>query len=81
MSLDSYCWARKVKTGNPLSKLILLTISDNANQDNEVFTPHERICQFCECDESSLKRSLGEMQDAGLITIKPSSIILNVKES
>lgn len=80
MSLDSYCWARKVKTGDPLSKLILLIISDNANQDNEVFTSTSRLCQLCECDDNSLKKSLSKLHDDGIITIKSNSIILNVKE-
>ena len=55
MSLILMAQTLKLKVGNPLRKLVLLKLADNANDNGECWPSHGNIADHCEISERSAK--------------------------
>lgn len=56
-----------IDVGNPLRKLILLKLADQANDDGECWPSYQRIADACECSRSTVKTHVRELEKAGLL--------------
>ena len=70
MSMYLTAAAFKLKVGNPLRKLVLLKLADNANDDGECFPSYQRIADDCEISRSSVINHIAWLESAGIISKK-----------
>lgn len=59
--------AMKAKVGNPLRKLVLIKLADNANDQGECWPSYEYISQACEISERSAINHINALVDVGLV--------------
>lgn len=71
MSISCIAWAYKQKTGNPLAKLVLIKLADNANDEGIAILPIPQIAQETELSERTVQRYIQYLSKAGLITVLP----------
>lgn len=55
MSLILMAKAMSIKVGNPLRKLVLLKLADNANDDGICFPSYQYIADVCEISKASAR--------------------------
>ena len=70
MSMDLMVRVMKVKVGNPLRKLVLLKLADNANDHGECWPSVPHIAQQCEISERSVQNHLRELAASGFLWIE-----------
>ncbi|MGQ6506105.1 helix-turn-helix domain-containing protein, partial [Serratia sp. IR-2025] len=68
MSMTLMAAAMKIKVGNPLRKLVLIKMADNANDKNECYPSYQHIADHCECSKSAVKAHIAALIKMGLIT-------------
>ena len=68
MSMYLTAAAFKLKVGNPLRKLVLLKLADNANDNGECFPSFQYIADQCEISKASVMRHIKALEAQGLIT-------------
>lgn len=68
MSMELMAKAMKVKVGNPLRKLVLLKLADNANDMGECWPSYQHIADQCEIARSTVKSHIRELEKVGLLT-------------
>ena len=59
--------ALDIKTGSPLTKLILLKLCDNANDAGECWPSQTNIAEQCETSRETVNRHIKKLTDIGLI--------------
>lgn len=59
--------ACKVRTGDPLSKLVLIALADRANDEGRCWPSIETIADDCECGVTAVKKRLTKLTKLGLI--------------
>ena len=67
MSMDLMVKAMKMKVGNPLRKLVLLKLADNASDAGECWPSYQHIADQCEIARSTVKSHIRELEMAGLL--------------
>lgn len=67
MSMDLMVKAMKTKVGNPLRKLVLLKLADNASDQGECWPSYQHIADQCEIGRSTVKLHIRELEKAGLL--------------
>lgn len=67
MSMDLMVKAMKTKVGNPLRKLVLIKLADNANDQGESWPSYQHIADQCEISRSTVKVHIRELESAGLL--------------
>lgn len=67
MSMDLMVKAMKTKVGNPLRKLVLLKLADNANDQGECWPSYQHIADQCEISRSTVKAHIRELESAGFL--------------
>ena len=70
MSMELMVKAMKAKVGNPLRKLVLLKLADNANDHGECWPSYKYIADQCEIGHSTVRKHIGELVKAGFVSIK-----------
>ena len=70
MSMLLMVEAMKVKVGNPLRKLVLIKLADNANDKGECFPSVAYIAEQCEISERSVQNHIKQLEVDGLIKIE-----------
>ena len=70
MSFQVMSWAVERECPTPTSKLILILLANYADEHNSCFPSRERISKLSNCDERTVRRSLKQLQDLGLIRIE-----------
>lgn len=55
MSMNLMAQAMSIKVGNPLRKLVLIKMADNANDEGECWPSYQHIADHCECSKSAVK--------------------------
>ncbi len=60
--------AMSIKVGNPLRKLVLIKLADNANDDGECWPSYQHIADHCECSKSAVKEHISALIKLGLMT-------------
>lgn len=69
MSMKLTAQAMDVRTGNPLRKLVLLKLCDNANDRGVCWPSVERIAQQCEISERSVITHIGALVELGFVAV------------
>ncbi|TCT93310.1 helix-turn-helix domain-containing protein [Pseudomonas sp. LP_4_YM] len=67
MSMELMVKAMKTKVGNPLRKLVLIKLADNANDMGECWPSYQHIADQCEIGRSTVKVHVRELEKSGLL--------------
>lgn len=67
MSMELMVRAMKIKVGNPLRKLVLLKLADNANDQGECWPSYQHIADQCEIGRSTVKSHVRALEEMGMI--------------
>jgi len=67
MSMELMVKAMKTKVGNPLRKLVLIKLADNASDQGECWPSYQHIADQCEIGRSTVKLHIRELEKAGLL--------------
>lgn len=59
--------AMKAKVGNPLRKLVLIKLADNANDSGECWPSYQHIADQCEISRTTVKVHIRELEKAGFL--------------
>jgi DNA-binding Lrp family transcriptional regulator len=68
MSFKLMAKAMDIKTGSSTSKLILLKLCDNANDNGECWPSQELISEQCELSKRSVIENIKKLEKQGLVT-------------
>lgn len=67
MSMTLMVKALKTKVGNPLRKLVLLKLADNANDQGECWPSYQYIADQCEMSKRSVMLHINKLIDDGFL--------------
>ena len=67
MSMELMVQAMKLKVGNPLRKLVLLKLADNASDQGECWPSYQHIADQCEISKRSVMNHIDALCKCGLI--------------
>lgn len=67
MSMELMARAMKVKVGNPVRKLVLLKLADNASDQGECWPSYQYIADQCEVSKRSVITHIDGLIDSGLL--------------
>ncbi|MCM7407368.1 helix-turn-helix domain-containing protein [Enterobacter cloacae] len=67
MSMELMVKAMKVKVGNPLRKLVLLKLADNASDHGECWPSYKHIADQCEISKRSVMIHIDALCECGLV--------------
>ena len=70
MSMQLMAYAMSLKVGNPLRKLVLLKLADNANDKGEYFPSYQHIADQCEISRRAVMGHIQALEKAGYLKIK-----------
>ncbi|WP_282352907.1 helix-turn-helix domain-containing protein [Pseudomonas sp. PS01303] len=70
MSMDLMVKAMKTKVGNPLRKLVLVKLADNASDIGECWPSYQHIADQCEIDRSTVRKHIKQLEAQGLLRIE-----------
>lgn len=70
MSMEMMVRAMKIKVGNPLRKLVLLKLADNASDQGECWPSVPYIADQCEISERSVQNHIQQLVKDGLVRIE-----------
>ncbi|CAI1502385.1 Uncharacterised protein [Serratia grimesii] len=70
MSMNLMAQAMSIKVGNPLRKLVLIKMADNANDKGECWPSYQHIADHCECSKSAVKAHITALIKMGLLSKK-----------
>jgi hypothetical protein len=59
--------AMAIKTGNPIRKLVLIKLADNANDYGECWPSYKHIADHCECSKSAVRDHIDALISMGLL--------------
>jgi hypothetical protein len=71
MSMMLMVKAMTLKLGNPLRKLVLIKLCDQANDDGECWPSLAAISEACEATPRAVQAHLSEMEKMGVLSIQP----------
>jgi len=77
MSWSALDWASKQKTGNGTNKLVLLSLSNYADDKNTCFPSFKTLVAITELSRSTIIRTLKDLAKRGLITIQERYVDIN----
>ncbi|EMJ7965238.1 helix-turn-helix domain-containing protein [Klebsiella pneumoniae] len=67
MSMTLMAKAMAIKTGNPIRKLVLIKLADNANDSGECWPSYKHIADHCECSKSAVRAHIDALISMGLL--------------
>ncbi|QYJ79410.1 helix-turn-helix domain-containing protein [Shewanella acanthi] len=70
MSMELMVKAMKAKVGNPLRKLVLIKLADNANDSGECWPSYQYIADQCEIGKSTVRKHITDLAKAGFLSIE-----------
>ena len=70
MSVRLMVQAMSTKVGNPLRKLVLIKLADNANDDGICFPSYQYIADVCEISKASARNHIDDLINMGFVTKK-----------
>lgn len=70
MSMELMVKAMKTKVGNPLRKLVLIKLADNANDQGECWPSYQHVADQCEMDRSTVRKHIKELERIGLLAVE-----------
>lgn len=60
--------AMSIKVGNPLRKLVLIKLADNANDKGECWPSYQHIADHCECSKTAVRDHVNALIDMGFLS-------------
>ncbi|HDR1206076.1 TPA: helix-turn-helix domain-containing protein [Pasteurella multocida] len=70
MSMRLMAQAMSIKVGNPLRKLVLIKLADNANDYGVCFPSYQYIADVCEISKASARNHIDALIEMGLVSKK-----------
>ncbi len=70
MSVQAITWAYEQSCKSPVTKFMLITIANYANDHNEAWPSKSRLSSDMDCCERTVRDNLRALEDAGLIEIE-----------
>lgn len=70
MSMELMVKAMNLKVGNPLRKLVLIKLADNANDKGECWPSYKHISEQCEISKRSVINHIKDLEKAGFLSVK-----------
>lgn len=70
MSMELMVKAMKTKVGNPLRKLVLIKLADNASDQGECWPSYQHVADQCEIDRSTVRKHIKQLEAQGLLRIE-----------
>ena len=70
MSMALMAKAMSIKVGNPLRKLVLIKLADNANDAGECWPSISYIADQCEISDRSVQKHIQALSESGLLWIE-----------
>ena len=67
MSMALMVKAMSIKVGNPLRKLVLIKLADNASDNGECWPSYQHIADQCEISRRSVVTHIEALCEAGLL--------------
>lgn len=67
MSMNLMAKAMNIKVGNPLRKLVLIKLADNANDNGECWPSYQHVADQCEVSRSTVKNHIRALEEMGLL--------------
>ncbi|EFX9989294.1 helix-turn-helix domain-containing protein [Shigella flexneri] len=67
MSMNLMAKAMNIKVGNPLRKLILIKLADNANDNGECWPSYQHVADQCEVSRLTVKSHIRALEEMGLL--------------
>ncbi len=67
MSMNLMAKAMNIKVGNPLRKLVLIKLADNANDKGECWPSYQHIADQCEISKRSVMNHITDLCESGLV--------------
>ncbi|EJK7921474.1 helix-turn-helix domain-containing protein [Escherichia coli] len=67
MSMNLMAKAMNIKVGNPLRKLVLIKLADNANDNGECWPSYQHVAEQCEVSRSTVKSHIRALEEMGLL--------------
>ncbi|HHE5679873.1 TPA: helix-turn-helix domain-containing protein [Citrobacter freundii] len=68
MSMTLMAQAMAIKTGNPIRKLVLIKLADNANDNGECWPSYQHIADHCECSRSAVRTHIDALIGMGVLS-------------
>lgn len=68
MSLRLMAQAMSIKVGNPLRKLVLIKLADNANDDGVCFPSYQYVADVCEISKASARTHIEALIQMGFVS-------------
>ncbi|MGM0512967.1 MAG: helix-turn-helix domain-containing protein [Pseudomonadota bacterium] len=70
MSMNLMAQAMSIKVGNPLRKLVLIKLADNANDQGECWPSVPYIAEQCEVSERSVQNHIQQLVKDGFVRVE-----------
>ncbi|MGY2277420.1 helix-turn-helix domain-containing protein [Pseudomonas monsensis] len=70
MSMNLMVKALDTKVGNPLRKLVLIKLADNASDIGECWPSYQHIADQCEIDRSTVRKHIKQLEAQGFLRIE-----------
>lgn len=70
MSMLLMVKAMQTKVGNPLRKLVLIKLADNANDMGECWPSYQHIADQCEMSKTSVRNHIKKLGESGLLKVE-----------
>ncbi|HCO7468151.1 TPA: helix-turn-helix domain-containing protein [Escherichia coli] len=67
MSMNLMAKTMNIKVGNPLRKLVLIKLADNANDNGECWPSYQHIADQCEVSRSTVKSHIRALEEMGIL--------------
>ncbi|AKR78424.2 MULTISPECIES: helix-turn-helix domain-containing protein [Edwardsiella] len=67
MSMTLMAKAMAIKVGNPVRKLVLIKLADNANDNGECWPSYQHIADHCECSKSAVRTHIEALIGMGVL--------------
>ncbi|HAW3444651.1 TPA: helix-turn-helix domain-containing protein [Escherichia coli] len=67
MSMELMVKAMKIRVGNPLRKLVLVKLADNASDQGECWPSYQHIADQCEISKRSVMNHIAALCESGLV--------------
>ena len=70
MSNAAINWCREKRCPNPTTKLVLVMLANYADERGQCYPSEKHLAEICCIAERSVRRSIANLADAGLITVR-----------
>lgn len=74
MSMELMVKAMKIRVGNPLRKLVLIKLADNASDQGECWPSYQHIADQCEISKRLVMNHIAALCESGLVKKSPGKV-------